>query len=512
LLGSAEQGFPIIVEHEGGDDDLRQWARGLSLREADRRIPLQIGSIAAVDHPESHRVVHDYVRARTSSATLFQIEVQIAESIPVKAPRSVTVLDLVHGAQVERQNAVAMLAAGRQVRIAFATDLHVSHAWSIIGDVVTRHAPDLLDQFCHPQSLLARFVAECNELASQGDLDLVVLGGDLVDHVYRDPIGHGSDPIGDSNPRLLLDLLAPLRVPVVAIPGNHDYRVNPWRPRAFGLGSVGIPKQRLASVLKAANCWQPWRLTPSDRHALRTHDDQGSCGLLAHLLLLAPATDIHLDLRGLRLVFFATGRDMVLRWRNLDWQRRILLARALPSTWVDPDSEGPSRAQIQRVSRSLDGAAHAALFFHAPLLSPQPNQPVESRIDHLHPGERIDTASQVAFETRLQRSGLRRGVSFRNTAPLLNALAGVRGGVTTFSGHVHRSSRIDIDRRSLRPRTAAIEAPHDATNLTLHIGASLGHVRGPGEEPPGYLLAHFDDGRLRSVRQVVLSRHPSVDR
>jgi len=61
-------------------------------------------------------------------------------------------------------------------------------------------------------------------------------------------------------------------VPTVAIAGNHDYRLYPWRFRAYGLESVGIPAARIKSVLsqpafgrRSVHCGRPtlrisWRL------------------------------------------------------------------------------------------------------------------------------------------------------------------------------------------------------------------------------------------------------------
>ena len=507
FIAGEQRTVAILAEHDGGLEALREWAAGLALQDVAERTqsPLRIEAVRASGSDDSHPYAAAYLRERSLRRPLFEIVAVAPRDLEPRPPRSAAVFHLLRDGVVERASSVAVLAGAAQaLRVAFATDLHVARAWDTIAAAIDRHAPDLSGQFWHPQRLLAAFVAEANELAARGELDLVVLGGDLVDHVH--PVAHaGATAAATSNVQLLLHLLSALSVPAVAIPGNHDYRVNPWRPRVFGLGSVGIPSQRHASLLKAAGMWEPWRLRPSDRDALRTHDPEGGCGLLPHLSLLAPATDFHLDIRGTRLVFFATGRDVVLRWRGLDWQRRSLLFRALPTSWVDPDSEGPSDEQMHWLRSTLAGAHNAALFFHAPILHPHPRMPVESHLDDIHPGEHDGYDAQIAFERRLQRSGLRRGVAFRNMAPLVRALASVRGSVATFSGHVHRSSRVEVERDSLRLRSATAGWDRNgADTIPLHIGAALGHVRSPGSEPPGYLLAEFDGGALRQVRRCVL--------
>jgi len=508
FIEGEKRAISILIESTDPLDALRTWASVLALQEvgSDRTVALQIDAIRAVDAPD-HAYANEYLRHRSDTGALVEIVVSVPRYLLPQSPRTASIFHLVRGATIERSRAVAVMADDMDaLRVAFATDLHVARSWDAIAAAIDRHAPDLDSQFCHPQRLLAAFVAEANRLAAHGELDLVVLGGDLVDHVYP-TLRSNSAATADSNVQLLLDLLAPLTVPVIAIPGNHDYRVNPWRPRTFGLGSVGIPRPRLGALLKAAGMWERWRLRPSDRDALRTRDSNGVDGLWPHLSLLAPATDFHVDLRGVRLVFFATGRDVVLRWRGLDWQRRSLLVRSLPTSWMDPDSEGPSDEQMQRLSSALGGCRNAVLFFHAPILNPNPETRVEDRLDHIHPGEHADRSTQVSFERRLQRSGLRCGVSFRNMAPLIRAMISVPGSVATFSGHVHRSSRVEIDRASLRVHSATIASERGGSAIIpLHIGASLGHVRSPGSEPPGFLLADIEAGTLRRVQSRVLGR------
>src|SRR6185436_11922990 len=103
--------------------------------------------------------------------------------------RSAAVLDLVAGDDVVRRNAVGVLAARGPLRLAFASDIHVARIWNDVGEAVARHAPDLHAGFLHPGQRLDRFVDEINRQAAAGEIDLVVFGGDLVDHVHDAPPG-----------------------------------------------------------------------------------------------------------------------------------------------------------------------------------------------------------------------------------------------------------------------------------------------------------------------------------
>lgn len=497
--------FAALVEYDGSVGELHEWVARLGLRcpLSGRSVALQATRVRPLQSDNLHRFAATYQQSRIGSSPLFEVELTVPRTLAPPAPRTALAFDLIRDGIVERAGSVAIMAEGRRtLRLAFATDLHVSRAWDAVDAAVEKHAPELAAQYHHPQRRLVAFIEHCNELAARGELDLVVLGGDLVDHVYLEVQSTPSARSDDSNVRLVVDLLAALTVPVLAIPGNHDYRVNPRRPRLLGLGSLGLPAAHARRLLKAAGLWERWPLRPSDRSVLHTAGANGSQALRDHLSLLAPATDFYVDLRGLRLAFFATGQDMIPRWATLDWPRRALLARSLSTSWADPDSEGPSDEQVHWLETTLAGARHAAVFFHAPMLHARPQQRAEDLINHIDPGDRDNSNTSLAFERRLFASGLRRGVSFRNVTRLVRALASVPGSVTTFSGHVHRSSRIEVDRRSLRLRSAAFGAyADDPATISLNTGAALGHVRAPGDEPPSHLLAEFEAGTLRRIER-----------
>ncbi len=503
FIEGEQRRFRALIEYASSADELRDWVKGLSLQcpLTGTTTDLVVTALCPFDGASTHRFAAQYLHSRGAAKQLFEVEIRVPASLEPPKPRTALAFHLTREGIIVRPNAVAILAPGkRTLRLAFATDLHVADAWNTIEAAITQHAPDLVAHYFHPQRLLATFIEECNQLAARGELDLVVLGGDLVDHIYHERQNLSASRSNDSNVRLLLSLLTPLMVPVLAIPGNHDYRVNPRRPRVAGLGSVGITPGRSKHLLQLAGLWDRWPVRLSDRAALHTVGSDGADALDEHWSTVAPATDFFIDVRGTRLVFFETGSDMILHWRSLDWPRRALLARSMTTSWEDPDSAGPSDEQLGWLETVLEGAGHAALFFHAPLFNPLPHQRVEDLITDVNPRD-AHAAGTLAFERRLFASGLRRGVAFRNITRVLRALAEVRGSVTTFSGHVHRASRLEVERPSLRMRSALVEGGEtDPQTMTLHIGAALGHVRAPGHEPPSYLRAEFTDGALQHVR------------
>jgi len=502
LLEGETRRVEFIVAHtEAGLDPLFSWARRLALRDRlqRRRVELAIDYLEPLERAAVGGLARRYTELPDAESLRFaRLVTHVPRGLSPSPPRSASVLDVMVGDAVERPNAIGILAARDRLALAFASDLHVAAFWQMMAEAVSRFAPDLAPKFLHPGRLLDRFIDQANRLAAQGDLDLVVLGGDLVDHVH--PHARRVSQAGETNVARLVEALARLEVPAIVLPGNHDHRSFPWRPRLPGLGAVGIPAGRSSRILRDAGLWDPWPLRPSDRHILRTEDDSGRPGLSYHLALLAPATDFHLTVRGMRLVFASTGRDVLPRWREVEWSRLAIVLRSLRSSWEDPDCEGFTDAQLAAMTGALDGARGAALFFHAPLLHPHPREPVEKRLDRLDPGDRDDLGSRIAFERRLFATGLRRGVVFRNVGPLIRTLASHRNPLTVFSGHVHRSSAIAFDRASLRLQSMPFAAPQTPDQpVSLLTAPALGHVRFPGSEPPGYLLASFEGGRLAAL-------------
>jgi len=500
LQGDTRRVEFIVAHTEASLDPVMRWARRLALRDRLRlrRIELPIDSVEPIARHAVGMLARRYAELPDAESLRFaRLVAHVPLDVSPTPPRSAGVLDVMVDDAVERPNAIGILAPRDRLALAFASDLHVAAFWQVMAEAVARFAPDLAPKFFHPGRLLARFIDQVNTLAARGDLDLVVLGGDLVDHVHpQRRVGQA----GETNVARLVEALARLEVPAIVVPGNHDHRSFPWRPRLPGMGAVGIPARHTARILRAAGLWDPWPLRPSDRHVLRTQEDSGRPGLAYHLAMLAPATDFHVTVRGMRLVFASTGRDVLPLWRDVEWSRLGFVLRNLRSSLEDPDCEGFTDAQVAAMTGALHDARGAAVFFHAPILHPHPDELVEKRLDRLDPGDQDDAASRIAFERRLFATGLRRGVVFRNVGALIRALASHRHPLTVFCGHVHRSSAVAFDRPSLSLRSMPFAAPAAPDHTTALLTApALGHVRFPGSEPPGYLLASFEAGQLAAL-------------
>jgi hypothetical protein len=490
----------VVVAHSGSSgEDLREWAAGWHLqgRHTKRSIPLVVAQLKTPATAPPPPEVSGFA-ALPEHRGLHYAELGFAAAAPLGGRgRRATVFDLVSPRGVERPRSVAWFADGAELSLAFASDIHVATLWDEVADVIRRYAPDLAPRMAHPGTHLHRFVADVNDLASRGQVDAVVFGGDLIDHVYTQPRGRAGGGFDETNLRAFLAGIDGLAVASFVIPGNHDYRLYPWRPRAYGLRAARVPSARLRALLERAGWWDRWPLRWSDLDALATEVAGLGSPLNHHLTHVSPSTNFTAQIASTRLVFLDSGRDIVPRWRRVDRSRYPLLVRSLPGSWIDPDSEGLSDEQVRFLETSLSGSSAAAVFCHAPLLA-SPTRPVAEVISRLD-AERID--SDLAFERQLARCGARCGVLFHNPGPLVRLLRRMRAPLTWFGGHVHRRGGFSMEKQSGAVRDLAqSEAGIDSDRVDFVQTPSLGLHGTRPQDDPGYLLAVVRRGRLEAHR------------
>lgn len=494
-----------------------RWAETLALRAVGgggEQIGLRVQAATPIEPSAAAPYVGDLLRLdKCTKPHLFRIALQLGRPPVGNDGRTVQLFDLIDGDGQRRTRSVAVFACRKMcLNLAFASDLHVAEVWETIGQAVDRHLPEYAGQLVRPHRLLKRFVAEANALVARGELDLVVLGGDLVDHVYpgRRQAGHANGP---SNVDRLLVMLAGLQAPSLAIAGNHDFRGYPWRAQVYGLRSVGFSPQQTRTLLRKAGLRERWPLGPADLDALRTTDCEGRPVIREHLTHLNPTLDFCCTLHGLRMVFLSSGRDALPQARHIEPARWLMLARGLRWIWRDPDSEGFSQQQVERLGRWLDGIGGiggTAVFFHSPLLASGDAPLLAGGAAPLAEG-RLGVDSQhthqerVALERRLQVAGIRQGVSLQNAGAVLAKLRDAQTAVAAFSGHHHATTALAWHpaSQSFQSLDPAQARGGDDTILLLSAPA-VGQVRMAANQPPGYLLARFEDGKLTKLERRAL--------
>jgi hypothetical protein len=135
-------------------------------------------------------------------------------------------------------NAVYYRSSWHDFGIAHITDVHVARRIdSFRGILLERGLTESAQNLTNWNDRFRGFVRYANYMHDIGVLDVIVATGDLIDYIYET----GDQEAGTNNAVFLRNLIlgqAPgpefqdverLRVPIFMVPGNHDYRLHPYR-------------------------------------------------------------------------------------------------------------------------------------------------------------------------------------------------------------------------------------------------------------------------------------------
>jgi 3',5'-cyclic AMP phosphodiesterase CpdA len=452
--------------------------------------------------------------------------------------RRFALFDLTHPCLAPSPHAVAWIGhSWERLAFAFVPDIHLAEAWDLIqadalqletavpdatdrprsrlGRIFSRQA--FIASFINPNQQWRALIHEANARARRGELDLVIVGGDLVEYQLA------------ANLRLFEDMVTgkasggePLEVPLFTVPGNHDYRRFPYRPQIYPLDRCGLHDLQRDHFFRHARGERRTRLSLRDARAVLA-PDRGRHPLAEYLLRIDPRPDDILRLGRTDFVFLDTGRDVfcsLARIRPLRWGNYV---RAVRHSWRFPGSAGLADAQAARLEReAADGTAtNLIVVFHAGLTA----GPGEDRKDvrgapeesgMTGPARSLRSAfavrdglwARARLEKALARAGFSRGGLFQNQISFFRAAATSGRNVLGLSGHFHRPIAFRLDKASGDLR---FEGPlEDAAALgsfkgsSFFIGgAALGHID-PRSDPsgqPGFTCVEVAGDRIVSVRR-----------
>ena len=380
-----------------------------------------------------------------------------------------------------------------ELKFIYAADIHVAEMWNELQSRIVeqpRRAPMPVDGRCGVDRLLAReslqdnfvdanrnfvnLIEEANRRADEDNLDLLVIGGDLVDYVYCRPRKDGGDSYQDTNVALFEKLLLgecgndALRVPLIATAGNHDYRLYPYRLGMYGLRHCGFHNRITQGFLGLRH--PVGRAVPNreDMDSIWGRTGQ-STSLDYYLTHINPELDFVREFGDLRFACFDTGRDAFLntikthprRWKNL--VRTVLFGGS------DPDSEALSDAQAELLkqfcgpqwSGAVIAVLHAGLFNSLPGFDVRAEAFTENGDAEWLCDDReyqlplsIATATElgdsvadnVEFETKIRNAGLNNGCLFSNQASVASVALVDGRPFLALGGHAHREFEVRVDR------------------------------------------------------------------
>jgi 3',5'-cyclic AMP phosphodiesterase CpdA len=429
------------------------------------------------------------------------------------AGRRFLLFDLVHPRLEPGRHSVAWLChRWERFVFAFVADTHLAEEWDGLEadagrlgasqDRPGREIPDRMgrifsrrafeDNFINPNRRWREFVKEANARARRGDLDFVVLGGDLVDYQLPRNFGFFEDMVAGLAPGSVA-----LEAPLITVPGNHDYRRHPYRLQVYPLDRCGLHDLLRDHLFRRVRGKRRARLGLADARAVLAGDG-GRHPLAGYLVNIAPKLDGVLTLGNAEVILIDTGRDAFRELFRVRPRRWGNLIRSVANSWLFPSSVGLTDAQAGWLSRQVgtESTASRILVFHAGLTGgpsarrrtgPEAGGPeVIARLpERKRSGDPLKT--RVRLEKALARAGP--GGLLQNHLSLLRAGASEGQAVLGLSGHFHRRILLRLEKstgelsRDVFPPAELTASSFERSAIFLGA-AALGHGN-PRSQPPG---------------------------
>lgn len=455
------------------------------------------------------------------------------------AGRRFLLFDLVHTRLEPSRHAIAWLGhRWERFVFAFIADTHLAEEWDALetdakrlgapqprpgGEILNRMGRAFSqrafeDNVINPNRRWREFVKGVNARVRRGDLDFIVLGGDLVDYQLPRNFRFFEDMVAGRAPGSVA-----LEAPLITIPGNHDYRRHPYRLQVYPLDRIGLHDLLRDYLFRQVRGKGRVRLGVSDVRSVLASNG-GRHPLAGYLVNIDPKLDEVLTLDKTEIILLDTGCDAfreLLRIRPRRWGNFL---RSVANSWLFPDSVGLTDAQAGWLSGRVgkEGAASRIIVFHAGLAG-GPSAGRRTGRDAGGPEAIADLParrrSRDSFKTRvrLEKAFARvgQGGLFQNHLSLLRAAASERQAVLGLSGHFHRRILLRLD-KSTGKLWRDVSSPTELTVSSFERsavflgGAALGHCNARSLPPgrPEFHLVEVVGSQIVSVRGVVPADPP----
>ena len=235
FLHSREPTIEVTVIHAmASNEELSQWARDLCLidiRSAER-FPLEVADVISIGKSSSASEAFFCTDPAVGwEAPLAKIRLNSQMRRAFSTSSRPQLFHLANSENILQTRCVTMLKDDlSELRIAFASDLHYAAIWDVISEAISTFAPELHEFYRNPNQLIDSLVDEANSLHASGELDLLILGGDLVDHVYFESLSSNYPSPSETNYHRFIHRIFP------AAGSDH---IDPRQPR--------LPPQSMAT-------------------------------------------------------------------------------------------------------------------------------------------------------------------------------------------------------------------------------------------------------------------------
>jgi hypothetical protein len=541
FVGRERARFRAFVAAPAGALDASALREGFlltSVRDARRTVTLQVGAVdERAGLPDGSPLARVLVPADRYALYEVRLEVPAGPAALAAGGGRFALFDLAHPRLSPGRHSVVWIDhRWERFTFVFAADTHVAEAWDRIAadsfglaplEAGTEGQPaDRLRRafsrqaftagFIDPNRQWRDFIGEANARSRRGELDLIVLGGDLVDYQLPGNFGLFADMVTGRVPGC-----AELEAPLFTLPGNHDYRRFPYRPQVYPLDRCGLHDLQRDHFFRQARGERRTRLSIADARAVLAGDG-GRHPLAEYLLTINPLVDDVLNLGRTKFVLLDTGRDVIRDLLHVRPRRWGNFLRAAVHSWIFPGSAGLTDGQAGRLARETEDedATNVFLVFHAGLSGGSIGRggadggspPLRSKGI---PADADSLRARVRLEKTLLRSGFGRGGLFQNHLSLIRAAVKADRTTVGLSGHFHRPVVLRLDKSSGRIRIESPAAPAPAPSSSAASsfflgGPALGHANFRSDPPgrPGYIVIEVAGDRIVSVQDKGLDPFP----
>jgi len=462
----------------------------------------------------------------------------------------------IHHHIFEKANSVLLnLRKDNNIRILVATDIHVATRWDEIENDVRRLFPkreitvyqslnelsDFKDEdvwtsdcflysFVNPNRNLTTFIKKANQMYRNGDLDFIVMTGDLVDYKFKKSRQESGIEYKDTEWTLLEDIILGvypgserLTVPLYTIPGNHDYRLFPYKLQIYGLRHCGVADDFTMEYLKRKNEYLSIKYRLNDLDAVRINTGENH-SLNFYYTTFNPFSNFAFSYRGIHCLFLDSGSDAFCDLSHIFSRRGLRFVSGLIHSIEHPSSNGLDQGQIDFLRETLTAwldSKPILMFCHAPFFN-------ESNANNIHKESEkstfqlnLDTNNSrstltkkqiLEFEKYLHELNLDFATLYQNQLPALKALCSLDNEIVTISGHVHRQTEYVLDKSNsqLQRVDSGDLCPLLSSRLFFSQGLSLGHVQRTSQEfsVPGYRMIDIVNDKIQKIHNVSLNEYP----
>lgn len=332
------------------------------------------------------------------------------------------------------------------------SDVHYAKNWDTI-DEFFRRITNRPVRYLNPNREFRRFVDMIND---SPNVEAVINNGDSVDYhfsnysTFTESLKNGDHSKRISNWELFNSIINRLKKPYLAIPGNHDYRMEAYNYAIWGTDHINLSRSERKRFRKQIG-HQKFR-GPLELKSILVNEKKFDPLVKSKRLLKRDER----VLGKFHCVFLDNGSDAFVRPSNL----LQYLAKFFRSRMISYDSVGLNKQDLDYVSLilSADTKQDILIFQHTPMINPKTSNPGQKYQLSIDSFRRVNMKQKISYST-----------IFNGGGRLLNSLRNTDKNVVIVASHIHNAKYFLIDKKSLRAKEVLIRDFNTERNNPCYI-------------------------------------------